>query len=170
MSERELRRRCRRQLRQLDIEPPLRVDVLCTRLGEQRGRPIRLAAYPMPVPGPFGMWLATGAADYILYQAETTRVHQDHIILHEVAHILADHRGVGSDDSWRAEYPDLSPDMIRRALRRNSYDSAHERQAELVATIIMEWAAVLDHTTPYRSDDEALRRIEVAMNDRQGWL
>jgi hypothetical protein len=36
MKERELRKRCRRLLNQLDIDPPLDVGVLCERLGEQR--------------------------------------------------------------------------------------------------------------------------------------
>lgn len=37
MKERELRRRCRKLLKQLDIGPPLDVEVLCARLGDQRG-------------------------------------------------------------------------------------------------------------------------------------
>lgn len=171
MRERDLRRRCKRELRALDIDPPLRVDVLCERLGLRRGRPIRLVPYSLPVPGPFGLWLATASTDYIVYQAETTRMHQDHIILHEVGHILADHASDDTDDAyWRNAMPDLSPEMIRRALRRTSYDAEHEREAETVATIIMEWASVLDYVTPHRSDQAAVRRLEAAFNDRQGWL
>lgn len=34
------------ELRALGIEPPLRVDVLCQRLGERRGRPLRLVSSP----------------------------------------------------------------------------------------------------------------------------
>jgi hypothetical protein len=169
--ERQLRRRCRRELRALGIEPPLRVDVLCQRLGERRGRPLRLVSYSLPVPGPFGLWLATRSTDYILYQAETTRVHQDHIILHEVGHILADHRSDDTDDEyWRQTMPDLPVQVIRRALRRTHYDTKQEREAELVATIIMEWASVLDYVTPRRSPEPAVRRLQDALSDRQGWL
>lgn len=171
MKERTLRKWCREELRALRIDPPLRVDVLCERLGERRGRPIRLVPFPLPVPGPFGVWLATSANDYIVYQAETTRVHQDHIILHEVGHILAEHESDESDQGfWRTELPDLSPDLIRRALRRSSYEADREREAELVATIIMEWASVLDYTTPHRSDRAAVRYLEAAFNDQPGWL
>lgn len=95
MKERELRRRCRKLLKDLDIGPPLDVEQLCARLGEQRGKPIRLMPYPLEVPGPFGCWIATSAADYIFYQAETTKPHQDHIILHELGHMLADHHPQG---------------------------------------------------------------------------
>ncbi|MGH3830244.1 MAG: hypothetical protein ACRDRS_07280 [Pseudonocardiaceae bacterium] len=171
MRERELRRHCRRDLRALGIEPPLRVDVLCQRLGERRGRPIRLVSCPLQVPGPFGLWLATASTDYIFYQAETTRVHQDHIILHEVGHILADHRSDDTDDEyWQQIMPDLSLGVIRRALRRTHYDTEQEQEAELVATIIMKWALVLDYVTSRRSAEPAVRRLQNALGDRQGWL
>lgn len=172
-AERELRRRVRRELQALEIQPPLRVDVVCQRLGERRGRPIRLVAYPIPVPGPFGLWIATTSADYILYQAETTRVHQDHIILHEVGHILAGHVSADTDDSvWTQLMPNIAPEVIRRMLRRTSYDAAHEREAELVATIIQEWAVVLDVVRPElpveRSAD--VERLDASLQRHYGWL
>ncbi len=155
----------------MDIEPPLRVDVLCERLGQRRGRPIRLVAYPLPVPGPFGLWLATAAHDYIVFQSETTRMHQDHIILHEIGHILADH---GRDDPdvelCRTAMPDLSPEMVRRALARGCHDSEQEREAEALATIIMEWASELDSVTPLRADQDGLRKLASAFGERPGWL
>ena len=59
VGERELRRRCRKLLNELDIRPPLDVHELCRRVGEQRGKPIRPVAHPIPVPGPFGAWITT---------------------------------------------------------------------------------------------------------------
>ena len=171
MKERELRRRCRRTLRALDIQPPLQVDVLCQRLGERRNRPIRLLAYPLSVPGPFGLWIAASTADHILYQLETSKVHQDHIILHEVGHILADHQSDDTDEEfWALAMPNISPDAIRRALRRTSYDEEHEREAELVATIILEWASVLDRVAPRPVEDPSLARVQSALGDHRGWL
>ncbi|MFE0027901.1 hypothetical protein [Amycolatopsis sp. NPDC059021] len=176
MKERELRKRCRRLLNQLDIEPPLDVEVLCARLGEQRGKPIRLLAYPLEVPGPFGCWIATANADYIFYQQETTKSHQDHIILHELGHLLADHHPHGDAepaDFLRGPAPgfgEVDSAAVRRALRRTSYDEAHEWEAETVATIILEWATVVNYTIPRRADDRDLRRIQGALGDHQGWL
>lgn len=171
MREREIRRRCKRELRALQIRPPLDVRLLCRRLGERRGKPIRLVSYPIPVPGPFGLWLSTRSADYILYQQETSRSHQEHIILHEVGHVLADHPSDETDDSvWRDLLGNIPPDAIRRALRRSSYDETHEREAELVATVILEWASVVDQVTPQRPSDTGLQRIQDALGDRRGWL
>jgi len=168
-----LRRRCRRLLRELDVRPPLDVRDLCDRLAASRGRPIRLVPYPIEVPGPFGLWFATDGADFIVYQQETTRPHQDHIILHELGHMLADHHPHGDAepaDFLRGPAPDLDPDAVHRALRRTSYDDAHEWEAETVATIILEWASVLNYTIPRRAADRDLRRIQGALGDHQGWL
>lgn len=171
LKERRLKRHCRQVLRDLGVQPPLQVDELCRLLGESRGRPLRLVPYALPVPGPYGVWISTEAADYVLYQRETTKPHQDHIILHEVGHILADHRSDDTDDAfWQEEMPDLSLKTIRRALRRTSYDAEEEREAELTATIILEWALVLDQVAPRRAGEPSLDRVQRALGDRRGWL
>ena len=61
--------------------------------------------------------------------------------------------------------------MIRRALRRDGYGQAIEREAEMVATVIKEWATLLDRLrfTPDRRTD-ASRRLGGAFDDHQGWL
>ncbi|ATL71164.1 hypothetical protein [Nocardia terpenica] len=176
MTEHKLRRRCRRLLNELDIQPPLDVATLCQRVGEQRGKPIRLVPHSIPVPGPFGAWITTKRADYILYQKETTKAHQDHIILHELGHLLAGHRSDEDDGVLMGQlYPPgagLTPDVVRRALRRTSYDTVEEREAETVATIILEWASVLDRVASHPLDEEEpLQRIDAALTDhRIGWL
>ncbi|PJE95756.1 hypothetical protein CUT44_21055 [Streptomyces carminius] len=187
MRERELRRRCRRLLNELGIRPPLDVAELCHRVALRRGRPLHLVPYPIPVPGPFGMWVGASSADYIVYQRETSRAHQRHIVLHELGHLLADHRSDEYDDGLLTElrrgtepcppgrYPDLDLDLdpgaVRRALRRTAYDSEQEREAETVATIILEWASVLDHVVPRSpSSDAAADRIGTSLGDRLGWL
>lgn len=60
-----------------------------------------------------------------------------------------------------ADLPDLSTDLVRRARGRNSDDARHEREAELNATIIMEWASVVDY---------AARALGASLDDRPGWL
>jgi hypothetical protein len=168
--ERAVRRHCEATLRELDIEPPLRVPVLCDRLGARRGRPIRLVPYPLPVPGPSGLWLASPTADYVLHQQHTSPAHQDHIMLHEVGHIIAEHSTVELDEDTLAL---LDPDTLRAAigaaLGRTCYDTDREREAELVATIILSRAAVLAAITPRAETDPAARRLQVALGDRTGW-
>lgn len=170
VDERALRRYCRRELRALEITAPLDVSTLLARLGARRGRPIELVPFPLPVPGPYGLWMAGRETDYIAVQADTTRAHQDHIVLHEVGHMLAGHDSDEGDDAMLRElFPSLGPEAIRRTLRRYSYDEQHEFEAELVATIILEWASVADEIVPLSSDSR-LRRMEAAFGEKAGWL
>ncbi|MEU6482643.1 hypothetical protein [Streptomyces sp. NPDC046887] len=149
MRERQLRRWCKRELRSMGFRPPLDVRGLCTLLGDHRGRAVRLLPYRFPISGPSGLWMATATTDYIFFQRETTRAHQDHIITHEVGHILAGHHGSKPiADALEGMVPHLSPAAVRRVLQRTGYDEAQEREAELVATIIMEPAGLLGLGAP----------------------
>lgn len=175
--ERDLQRRLRHQLRALDIQPPLDVTKLCLALSEKRGRHIELRPYPMPMPGPLGLWVDTPAADLIVYQQHTTRLHQDHIILHEVGHIVAnDEEGVTEDPDdpaegwWAGMLPVLNAASIRRVRKRCTYDSDEECEVELGATIVLQWSSVLNRTTPPVAQDPTVRRVNAALGDNRGWL
>lgn len=170
MSERALRKRCKRTLRTLDARLPLPVPALCERLGAQRGRPIRLVAYPLPVPGPSGLWIASPTADYVLYQQHTSTVHQDHIVLHEVGHIIAGHATVELDDRTSMLDPGLLRSAIRHAIGRTCYDAEREREAELVATIILERSSVLTAILPPAEPDPAARKLQLALGEQPSWL
>ncbi|MFF2045922.1 hypothetical protein ACFVVX_36430 [Kitasatospora sp. NPDC058170] len=167
--ERRLRRSCRKLLRELDIQPPLRVEELCRRLGEVRGKPIRLIPWELPIPGPFGIWMSRPGEDVIFYQQETTRLHQDHIILHEIGHILAEHADDGAGDGTADLGPDFPGDVLNRGFRRTCYAEDYEREAELVATIIQEWTVVIDSATSRTPESSTLGPLHSALNPRWGW-
>ena len=174
LSERRLRRRVRRLLRELGIQPPMHVSDLCQRLGEHRNRPIRLVAWDFPVPGPFGLWISRADDEVIFYQKETTRVHQDHIILHEIGHILADHHDGAAADAVFAVPPAESPHDSRDllavpGLRRTCYAQETEREAELVATIIQQWAMIMDDVA-LRTGERGAGALATALSPRWGWL
>ncbi|MFC5724195.1 hypothetical protein ACFP1Z_28960 [Streptomyces gamaensis] len=106
----------------------------------------------------------------IFYQEETTRVHQDHIILHEIGHILADHRN--EEEFGEADPGPGSKDpngFITRGFRRTCYTEDYEREAELVATTIQEWAVVIDYITPRAPENSELDPLRSALNPRWGW-
>lgn len=191
--EKDLHRLIRRELQDLGVTPPLDVHDLCEKLSRRRGRPLFLRAAPLPKPGPSGMWAEYDTYDVILYQQETTDLHQDGIILHEVGHILvaeneeADETSSGEAkadtptaepdeeaaavdvEGWAAMMPVFGTDAVKRIAQRCSYDDGEECAVELVATIILEWSALLASSTP-PADDPALRRVEAALGDRRGWL
>lgn len=134
-----LRRRCRAVLRGFHIPQPFSVEALCRRLGEERQRPIHLHALPLQAAraGTCGLWLSTATDDHIFYEQRTTRVHQDHIVLHEIGHMLFDHHALDEDDSWIAALlTDLDPRAVRRMLARSDYSTRQEREAEMMASLI----------------------------------
>ncbi|MFD7432244.1 hypothetical protein ACFV6Z_35075 [Streptomyces sp. NPDC059818] len=171
LRDRELRRRCKRELRSLGVQPPLNVTVLCRLLGERRNRPIQLVPYRLPAHGAYGLWIATDSTDYIFYQQETSKAHQNHIIVHEIGHILADHQSGGLDDALLgAIMPSISLDVVKRLLGRTSYDEEREHEAEMMATIILEWACILNTVDQPALRDSTARRIQTALTERRGWL
>nr|WP_237694957.1 toxin [Streptomyces sp. SID5468] len=114
------------------------VAELCRYLGEVRGRPITLVPMQMPASYPCGMWVAARDEDLIFYDANTTSAHQEHIILHELGHIICCHRGAGwlDEASARLLFPNLDPDLVRDMLLRATYDDVQEQEAEIIAYLL----------------------------------
>lgn len=172
-AETELLHRMRRELRDLGIHPPLDMSRLCEALGEKRGRPIELEPRKLTTLGPSGLLVETSRRDVILYQAETTRLHQEHIILHELGHMLvADETGGEEDpqeaaENWAALIPVFEDEMIRRVTQRCSYESEEECAVEAAATSLLEWSSV-EGATPL-SEDPSLRRVQSVVGDHCGW-
>ncbi|MFI6028177.1 hypothetical protein [Amycolatopsis magusensis] len=135
------RRRHAALLRELPLPVPFDVHALCEQVAARRGRPIRLL--PMSgLTGVCGLWIATDHTDLIFHESETTPPHREHIILHELAHVLCDHYPASLDPAEQAAMllPGLDPAMVRRVLGRAGYSSAEEREAELLASLIRQRA------------------------------
>jgi hypothetical protein len=137
-----LRRFCERVVAGLDVPAPFDVHDFCARLADRRGRPIVLLASALPPESVCGMWVSAASADYIFYEQQTSRLHQEHIILHEVGHVLCDHTAdqVLSADTARLLMPSLDPAMVQRMLGRTQYSAEEEQQAEIVASLILQQA------------------------------
>lgn len=127
----------------LNLPVPFSVDALVDEIAAQRQRPIRLFALsPGMVVNACGLWIATDTHDEIYVEEKTTPLHREHILLHEIGHILCDHEA-GEDTSSLARFlPDLSPELIQRLLARTNYTSQQEQEAELVASLIRTAAGV----------------------------
>jgi hypothetical protein len=129
-----LRRRCERRLRGVRIPQPFDLDAFCLEVETRRGR--RLLRRPVPglsSHAPCGLWIGTPRADHVFYDAGTSPLHAEHIVLHELAHILSGHQ---LDVSLAGLFPDLDPAMVTRALGRVGYTTVQEREAEMMASLI----------------------------------
>ncbi|MDY6811177.1 hypothetical protein GIY30_09075 [Gordonia sp. HNM0687] len=167
-SQRALRVLCRDTLKVLDLDLPLDVTQLCDRHGARRGRPIRLIAHPLPAGMPNGVWLAADDADYFFYQANTSPLHQQQIIIHEFGHLIAGHQMLGAVSASALTAP--ADDDSTAALQRTCYADDREWEAEMLASMILSWAAEAADTvgTTPRNDD--LRGIARLLGGHKGWL
>ena len=159
--------RCRARLDELHLPCPFDVRTLCADLGRRRGRPVELVEMALPADAPGGLWVSTAHTDYIVYEHATSPLHQEHIIVHELSHILCGHTGgpTLSEEHATRLFPQLDTGMIRRVLGRAGYPSEEEQEAEMLASMILHRAE--RHRRAPRVTDPAaadnLRRLETGL-------
>jgi hypothetical protein len=156
----KVQRRCAAILRDLDLPPSFDLPTLCAELSARRGRPIK----QLPMTGlseVCGLWIATDTADLIAYEQHTSAPHQNHIVLHEIAHMLCDHFPATLSPAELAQFllPNLDPKLIRRVLGRAGYSSIEEQEAELLASMLGQ------HTSPAHDDDSVAGRLRSALEN-----
>lgn len=168
MDLKDVRRRCEQRLRSLELPTPFDVHTFSQHLATRRGRPIFLRPIASQA-GPWGVWAATRSSDIIFYEAHTSRLHQEHIILHELSHLLCGHAPlpVTEPSGLDALFPDLSPETIQSVLRRAAYSDEDECEAEILASLILESTAQGDEATPNRDPSAArlLERLNATLGD-----
>jgi hypothetical protein len=156
-------RRCKAVLRTLDLDAARDLDFLRGRVEQLRGRRVRM----VPVEAgllPCGMWVSAASGDFVFYASGTSGLHQRHIVVHEFAHMLLGH--VGADlnaDSAAALAGRVNPETVVRMLARAEYGSAPEREAELLATMILQ--APLRPGGSVEEADHGVRRLSAGMGD-----
>ncbi|ONI81446.1 hypothetical protein ALI144C_19110 [Actinosynnema sp. ALI-1.44] len=156
-----LRARCEEQIRRLRIQAPLDVAEVCRELAEQRNRPIHLLPLSSRPSNPSGLWVSAKSADYIFYEESAGTAHREHIILHELGHLLFGHSGVAQLDDLTARLlaPNLDPSVVRKLLCRGKYDDELEQEAELFATLVL-----------VRTDYQVVRTAAPEVDDPHGVL
>ncbi|WP_431044407.1 toxin [Streptomyces sp. P1-3] len=164
-----LRRASEAVLTRLDLPDGCDIAALMERLSADRGRPIQLVSLPLGAKAPCGMWLATDTFDVIVVEADTSRLHQDHIIAHELAHMLCDHRdSAGFDEAVMGSLlPNLDPRRVREMMGRTGYSTEEEQEAETVASLILERVTRPPVESVWcvpSADAETVARIESSLN------
>ncbi|MER7705144.1 ParH-like protein [Kitasatospora sp. NPDC097605] len=137
--ERGLWQRCRTVAESMPLPEPFGLPALTGALARRRGRPIELIPLSGPVHAPCGALVSTDRADYIGYPVDTTALHQQHIVLHEIGHLLCGHTGgtgLGAAVS-QALLPRLPGELVQRVLGRSVYSERQEQEAELVASLAL---------------------------------
>ncbi|WHT20804.1 ImmA/IrrE family metallo-endopeptidase [Crossiella sp. CA-258035] len=126
---------------------PFEVGAFCRDLGQARGHPIELMPLSQVLGGrvaPFdGLLVSAFDADYVFYDDTTSALHQQNTILHEIGHLVLEHRSIG--DSGQPRLPMLRllfphfnearrEELLGKALCRAGFQDIQEREAESFAT------------------------------------
>lgn len=123
---------------------------------EEQGKPIQTEAWSMPATI-FGAWLSGAEMDHIFYDEDAIPLHQVHIQLHELAHILCGHQTLTASEDILADILQGKFDAADLLLRSAKSDE-QEQEAELLSALIQEQVRRHIHfeelTKAVISDDE----------------
>lgn len=132
----EVREAMKAKLNQMDFDfSQFTMERFVAYVEQERGRKILFIPYSMPV-GMFGVWMsdADEPYEYVFYDRTAPPIHQIHIQLHELSHILNNHK-TNSKDRANLEQilekkdADFSPAYLKM-----------EQEAETLAALIQEQA------------------------------
>src|SRR5690606_10928501 len=126
----------------------------------ERGRPIRLIPLPETAGSPCGLWVSTADVDWVFHQVATSPLHQEHIVLHELAHMIFDHESIRArpEDLCARLLPNLDPQVVADVLARGQYSDEQEQEAEMLAGLIATHAR---RQTPPPQDPTFARAVGV---------
>ncbi|MGK5496721.1 hypothetical protein [Streptomyces sp. URMC 125] len=115
-----------------------------------------------------GLWVELDNADCIFYEASTSPLHRDHIVLHEISHMLLGHTTAGGADPGAdlgGLFTSIDPRTVRNVLGRANFSSPQEREAEQLANRIAELAE-LQPVAKNRAPE--LDRLDAALRGEDG--
>ncbi|MGW4847757.1 hypothetical protein [Nocardia brasiliensis] len=127
----------------LEVPRPWHLPTFIRHIEELLGKPITLSPQPGLTASGFPCGVVIERPDNVVvaYDATSSGYHTDHIVLHEIAHLLLDHTGYVSQPAQRRMveqlFTELDADTVLRVLARTDYDDVLESQAELFASLLM---------------------------------
>ncbi|MCP3800347.1 ImmA/IrrE family metallo-endopeptidase [Allokutzneria sp. A3M-2-11 16] len=120
----------------LELPVPFDVNELCSAVGKRRGKAIEVMPYPGEVVAkadladvalPYGLFSPGVHVDGIFYDPRLSSEHREHVILHELGHVVCRHQPAGEEPS-------------EGVLRRATFHDDQERAAESFAYLVAERA------------------------------
>ncbi len=120
----------------LELPDPWNVDELAARIAADRGRALRIQSRPPAGDGITGTIFRLGSEDVIFWRADLSGVHRDHVICHELGHLLCGHLEGGNAYTAGTD-ADLAGAVAIMLHRQCQYGERKEREAEEIADLIL---------------------------------
>jgi Zn-dependent peptidase ImmA (M78 family) len=123
----------------LDVPYPFDLFTFCETMATRRDRELRLLPTEFGH-GMSGLWVPYPDIDVVYYEEKASRIHRQHIVLHEIAHMILEHT---HDPDLVREYRNklgflIDLETFDHVFARTSYVDERERQAETLAGAILE--------------------------------
>ncbi|NKE63771.1 ImmA/IrrE family metallo-endopeptidase [Lentzea sp. PSKA42] len=169
-----LRRLIDEMLDELVWDPPFDLDRLLGQISARRGKRISLYPAALPRDGAGGLVIERAKDLVIVFDETLPPLQQEHVIMHEAAHILFEHSGTSLEDLTGDEFTELDPELVetaQRFARRDGYSGAEEKVAEIAAALMWMRAGAARSMVPAphrsRAVAEANARFEAALMNRR---
>lgn len=158
----EYKRRFTSVLRDVGIPEPFGVAVFCDHIAARRNRRLELHDLPTGVGRVCGLYVSLPAVDHVFFAPGTSARHRQHIIVHELMHLLFGHGGLHglSTEVMQRLLPGLDPGLVRAVLARGGYSDPEEQEAETVASLVMQHVG---HPSPPTNSDPIAAQIETTL-------
>lgn len=171
-----LRRLIDETLDRLDWPVPFDLDALLEQISVRRGKRISLYPAPLPRDGAGGLVIEREKDLVIVFDERLPPLQQEHVIMHEAAHVLFEHRGTSLEDLTGDEMTELDPELVETAqqfVKRDGYSGAEEKVAEIAAALMWLRAGAARSMVPAPNRSRAIadaneRFVAALMNRKAG--
>jgi hypothetical protein len=155
---------------------PFDLDALLEQISARRGKRISLHPAPLPADGPGGLVIEREKDLVIVFDVTLPPLQQEHVIMHEAAHVLFEHRGTSLEDLTDDEMTELEPELVETAQRfakRDGYSGVEEKVAEIAAALMWLRAGAARSMVPVPNRPRAVadanaRFVAALMNRKAG--
>jgi hypothetical protein len=163
MHDQPMRHACEAIIDRLGLPWPFTAQAFCATVAASRGRPVHTYPHVFPDGGTSGVCISTELADHVFYEMHTSALHQEHIILHEIGHLVWGHTEQSPMTHERLPGPDLDASRVLSILGRTSHSGDEERAAELFAELVLDRVERARRLPPEPETDEVLNRMREAL-------
>lgn len=129
------RTQARRIVDELVLPDPWDIDSMIARVASRAGRPLRVERRPAAGDGITGTIFRLADEDVIFYRDDLVGLHREHVLCHELGHLLAGH--LEGPEAYGESSDDLAHARVLMLNRQCQYGEARERVAEEIAELLL---------------------------------